>query len=373
MRHVIIVSALVLTSCSRSDAPPAAVPVAGPPFYVDKADLSYYLDGRTKTPIRSPEDWDKRREHILANMQLVMGPMPSQMTPPLTKPPLTKPPLDVRVEEDVDVGASVRRKLTFAAGPGANRVSAYLFLPKGLTAPTPGVLCLHPSSQELGKALPSGLADPKERPYAVELADRGYVTLAPDYIHSGGYHFDPYENGFESATMLGVWNHRVALDLLQSLPEVDGTRLAAIGQSLGGHNSLFLAAFDPRVKAVVSSCGFCSFPTYMKGDLDGWSRIGYMPRIRTVYELKPEKMPFDFPEVLAAIAPRAVHVVAPIHDSNFNVDGVKDCVKAARPIFALFGAADRISTDYPDAGHDFPDESRRRAYAFLDRWLKAGR
>ena len=56
----------------------------------------------------------------------------------------------------------------------------------------------------------------------MHLAERGYVVLAPDYVHSGGYKFDPYDNGFVSATMLGIWNHRVGLDLLQSLPEVDG-------------------------------------------------------------------------------------------------------------------------------------------------------
>ena len=31
-----------------------------------------------------------------------------------------------------------------------------------------------------------------------------------------------FEHGFVSATMLGIWNHRRAVDLLQSLPEVDG-------------------------------------------------------------------------------------------------------------------------------------------------------
>jgi predicted dienelactone hydrolase len=47
--------------------------------------------------------------------------------------------------------------------------------------------------------------------------------------------------------------------VLQSLPEVDPRRIGSIGHSLGGHNTLFVAAFDRRIKAMVTSCGFNSF------------------------------------------------------------------------------------------------------------------
>jgi predicted dienelactone hydrolase len=234
----------------------------------------------------------------------------------------------------------------------------------------PAVLCPHPTSRPLGKGVPAGLGDKPETAYAVHLAERGYVTLAPDYVNSGDNHFDPYKAGYLSATMKGIWNHMRCVDLLQSLPEVDPERIGTIGHSLGGHNSMFVAAFDTRITCIVSNCGFCSFPTYYKGNLAGWSHDGYMPRIRTVYQLKPEKMPFDFPEVVAALAPRAFLAIAPIKDSNFDVEGVKDCIKAARPVYELLGAADRLSALYPDAGHTFPLEARQAAYAWFDRWLK---
>ena len=50
---------------------------------------------------------------------------------------------------------------------------------------------------------------------------------------------------------------------------ISGKRIGVIGHSLGGHNSLFVAAFDPRLRAVVSSCGFNAFPKYKNGDLTG--------------------------------------------------------------------------------------------------------
>jgi fermentation-respiration switch protein FrsA (DUF1100 family) len=330
------------------------------PTYPDHTRLLVYRDaeGREHT-IRKAEDWPRRRAHILAAMQQVMGPLPDDSR---------KVPLDVRVSEETRSGTYVRKKLTFAVEKG-DRLSAYLFLPRS-TGKRPAVLCLHPTSKGLGKGIPAGLGDKPDRHYAVHLAERGYVTLAPDYVNSGDYRFDPYKHGYASATMKGIWNHMRAVDLLASLPEVDAERIGVIGHSLGGHNAMFVAAFDTRLRCVVSSCGFCSFPTYYKGNLAGWSHDGYMPRLRTVYGLKPEKVPFDFPEVVAALAPRAFLASAPLKDHNFDVQGVRDCIAAARPVYELLGAGEKLSANYPNCAHDFPPQARKVAYEWLDRWLK---
>jgi pimeloyl-ACP methyl ester carboxylesterase len=167
----------------------------------------------------------------------------------------------------------------------------------------------------------------------VELAARGYVALAPDDANFGEHPCDPYALGYASATMKAIVDHRRALDLLCGMPEVDSRRIGAIGHSLGGHNALFLAAYDGRVKAVVTSCGFNSFFKYRDGDLTGWSHAGYMPRIASRFGCDPKQMPFDFTEVLAAVAPRAVFISAPLHDDNFELSGVKDCLAAASPVY----------------------------------------
>jgi hypothetical protein len=95
-----------------------------------------------------------------------------------------------------------------------------------------------------------------------------------------------------------------------------------------------------------------------------------MPRIVTVYGLNPEKMPFDFPEVVAALAPRPFLVIAPLQDDNFEVSGVKDCMAAAAGVYDLLGARDKLAAWYPDCKHEFPPESRKKAYEWLDHWLK---
>jgi predicted dienelactone hydrolase len=316
-------------------------------------------DGKAK-PVATAADWAKRRAQILANMQEVMGPLPADSK---------KAPLDPKVIEESDEGTYVRQKVTIAVEAG-DRLPLYVLVPKQRAGQVPGVVCLHPTSRALGKGIPTGFGDKPDRHYAVHLAERGYVALAPDYVNSGEYKVDPYKAGYASATMKGIWNHMRCVDYLQTRPEVRPDRIGAIGHSLGGHNSIFLGVFDERVKCIVSNCGFCSFPTYMKGDLTGWSHDGYMPRIRTVYDRNPAKMPWDFPEAVGALAPRAFLASAPVNDHNFDVGGVKDCLAAAAPVYELLGAKERLRGVYPAGGHDFPDDARKAAYEWLDRWLE---
>ncbi|GBD35490.1 hypothetical protein HRbin36_00602 [bacterium HR36] len=337
-----------------------ANPDKSAPVYADRQNLLVYYDAAGQLrPVTTPQQWAIRRQHILANMQKVMGPLPKHDI---------SLPLEIQVSEEVRTKSYVRRKITYQAEPG-DRIPAYLFVPLGLKGKVPGIVCLHPTNRELGKGVVAGLGGAPNRQYAVELAERGFVTIAPDYVNMGEYKCDPYQRGYVSATMKGIVNHRRAVDVLQSLAEVDAERIGAIGHSLGGHNSIFLAVFDERVQCVVSSCGFCSFRTYMMGNLRGWSHAGYMPLILKQYDADPKKMPFEFTEVIAALAPRPFLAVAPVHDHNFDVAGVRECMTAAEPVYRFLSAPEKLRAIYPEAGHDFPDEARQAAYRWIARWL----
>ena len=157
------------------------------------------------------------------------------------------------------------------------------------------------------------------------------------------------------------------MDLLSSLPEVDSDRIGVIGHSLGGHNALFTAPFDPRLKVVVSSCGFTSF---VKDDMPSWTGPRYMPRIKTVFENDARKMPFDFSEVVATLAPRPFLAVAATKDNDFDVSGVRDVMQVAASAYELHGKGENLQAIYPDSPHDFPTDARRQAYGFLDKHLK---
>lgn len=332
------------------------------PSTANRPPLLTFQDASGKAQeISKPADWPARRAQILERMQEVMGPLPAIRN---------KVPLDMQVIDELRTESFVRQKITYVAEPG-DRVPAYLFVPLKTKERLPAVVCLQGTNVKLGNGVVAGLEGfENDRAYAVHLAQRGYVTLAPCYVNMGEYQFDVYNRGYASATMKAIWNHLRAVDLLQSLPQVNPERIGAFGHSLGGHNSMFLAAFDERIKCVVSNCGFCSFARYKQGNLTGWSHDGYMPRIRSTFDLSPAKMPFEFDEVVAVIAPRPFLASAPVRDDNFDLQGVKDCIASAKPVYELLGAADRLAANYPDCDHNFPPEVRAVAYAWLDRWLK---
>ena len=317
----------------------------------------------TPTLLRAADEPD--RAALRKKMERAMGPLPNADR---------KVPLDAKVISEEKLDGYVRLKVTFAVEKG-DRVPAWLLVPNTATRDkkAPAMLCLH-QTISIGKDEPIGLGKQDSKAQALHLVKRGFVCLAPDYPSFGDYKYDFQEafkrGDYQSGTMKAVWNNMRAVDYLQSLPEVDGERIGVIGHSLGGHNSMFTAAFDERLKVIVSSCGFCSFAKYYKGNLKGWTSERYMPLIAREFGNDPKKMPFDFSDVVTSFAPRAFLAVAPEKDDNFEVSGVRDVIAAAEPAYKALKAANKLKALYPDAGHDFPADARKTAYEFIEAELK---
>lgn len=319
-------------------------------------------------PVKSKSDWQKRRAETLRGMQEIMGPLPGKAK---------RCALDLRVEEEVDCGGYVRRFLTYTAEPGS-RVPAYLLIPKDALAAKrkfPAVLALHPTDMEYGHRVTVEKLRDRYRAYAHDLAVRGFVVLAPAYPIMANYQPDVCALGYESGTMKAIWDNLRGLDVLDSLPMVRRGRYGAIGHSLGGHNAIYTAVFDERIKAVVSSCGFDSFLDYYGGNPAnwqperGWCQTRYMPRL-AAYQGRLAEIPFDFHELIGALAPQPVFINAPLGDANFQWRSVDAIVQAALPVYALYGARENLRVVHPDCAHDFPEAVREQAYEFLAAALK---
>ena len=322
--------------------------------------LKYRTSGGTTAEATNATEWSMRGNEILLAMQKVMGKLPGNEK---------RCALDMRIEEEADCGSYVRQLISYAAEPGG-RVPAYLCIPKSATAqkPSPAVLCLHPTENKIGHKVVVGLGGKENRQYAAELAERGFVTLSPSYVQLANYQPDLKALGYESGTMKAIWDNLRGLDLLESLTFVDhSTGFAAIGHSLGGHNSIFTAVFDSRIKVVVSSCGFDSFVDYYGGNIKGWTQERYMPRMAD-YLGHPQDVPFDFYELIAALGDRQVFVNAPLRDANFQHDSVDRIAAAAKPVFSLLGGT--LTVVHPDSEHDFPDEARQQSYRLIESVLK---
>jgi dienelactone hydrolase len=332
------------------------------PTYRDRLNLLVVQDeaGKEK-PVRDAFDWGQRRAQILAAAQSVLGALPDSHQ---------RVPLDLRVLSETATANYVRKKITYGSDLDS-RATAYLLLPDNVRRGAPALICLHDDTP-LGKDEPAGLGGRDSLHYADDLAQRGYVCLVPDYPSFGdnAYDFKKHAGTYASGSMKAVWDNIRGIDLLETLPEVSNKRIGILGHGLGGQSALLTAVFDSRLAAVVSSCGFTTFPRYKGGDLADWATARRMPRIRDVYHNDPSKIPFDFAELLGTLVPRSVFVSAPLHDPMMDVEGVKSAIASASAVYQLRKVSSSLRVMHPDSGHDFTEAARAEAYTWLDQRLK---
>ncbi len=280
--------------------------------------------------------------------------------------------LQPKITEQVGLTGCTREKVSYLVEPGV-RVSAYLFLPAGEER-RPAVLCIHQHNREyhLGKSEPAGLSGNPEQFYALELARRGYVTLAPDAIGFEerqhpllrGQEYERFEatkrlTEGSSLQAKMLWDLMRALDYLTSRREVDTRRIGCIGHSLGGQETLFLSAIDRRIAAAASSCGFSSYRAIFDASILHNAAL-YVPGLLRHGDLG---------RVLALMAPRPFLALAGSMDPLFPLAGIQETVKEAR---RAYRSKDRLRLEvFAGLGHGFPAPMRETAYAWLDRWLKA--
>lgn len=335
-------------------------------------DLLSYRDATgLEKPVKTFEEWQVKRLQILEGMQKAMGKLPDRSD---------LPALDMQISDSLKEESYTRYTISVAVAEN-ERVPAYLYVPFQRDGPQklPAMLVLH-GTGDLGKQLVDGRSPMPNRAHAKELAQRGYVVIAPDYPSMGDlldYNFE--EDSYPSGTMKGIVNHMRCIDVLQAREDVDPERMGVLGHSLGGHNAMFVGAFDTRLKVVVSSCGWTLFDYYDIGEeaskkyggrLGPWAQDRYMPLLRDKYDLDSKKFPFDFDEVIAAIAPRPFFSNSPVNDSNFDVEGVREGIASAAEVYKFFSAEEDLQVRYPDAGHDFPPKVRLEAYRFIDKILE---
>ncbi|MRG46031.1 alpha/beta fold hydrolase [Chitinophaga sp. SYP-B3965] len=304
------------------------------------------------------------RAQVLQKMELVMGPLPKN----------NHTAFNVKITDSLVEEDHTRYTINFTVAEN-EILPALLYIPhkKGKL---PGMLVLH-GTDPLGKMVLSGISTKPNRAYAKELAQRGYVVIAPDYPTFGDMKdYDFEKDRYVSGTMKGIFDHIRCIDLLQSRPEVDPNRIGVIGHSLGGHNAIFVAAFDPRIKVIVASSSWTLMDYYNIGEeaskkfggrLGPWAQTRYMPLIRDKYELK--EIPFDFDELIAYLAPRPFFNNSPLKDANFDVKGVEKGMVYITKAYKDLKASDKLQVRYPDAGHDFPPKERQEAYEFIDKVL----
>lgn len=319
--------------------------------------------------IASPEQWQERKK-LLKQRYL-------ELLRDEHKP--KRPPLDLRVHEETVVDGQYRRQLISYAVESDERAHAYLGIPLELDGPAPAIVALH-GTYKYGKQRAAGLIDNPDKAYLDHLCRRGYVVIAPEHFVSG--HRIPPEGPYETErfyekhpqwTAVGkfTFEHSIAIDVLQSLDQVDPERIGALGHSLGGHGTFFLAAYDERIKAAACNCGASFFRH--NSAFEAWSRdhwYVYFKPLRPGFQRK-ELPPIDFHEIIALIAPRAFLDLSGLNDGNPGTQRQRVLMLTKiMEVYELEGVPQNFGFYVHGRGHSVAHESRQLIYGWMDTHLK---
>jgi dienelactone hydrolase len=321
--------------------PPAKLPADAP-------QLSELLVDAEGKPITILEGWKTRRAELRRWWLDFLGPMPAERK--------AAPQLTV-VEEDQTEGV-IRQLVRYEIEPGL-MTEAYLLKPAKQLGKAPGIAVFH-STTPPSIRQPAGLEGPPEKAFGLRYAKRGCVCFCPrNYLW-------PATNGISAlpeaqkymARVPGskgmakmLYDSLVAVDILASLPEVDSARLGTVGHSLGAKETLYLGAFDERVKVTVSSEGGVGTK------FSNWEAPWYLgPAI------KQPTFTHEHHELLALTAPRPFLLLG---GNSADGDRGWPFIAAALPVYELYGKPARVGQFMHGKGHAVPPEAETR----IEEWL----
>lgn len=336
--------------------PPTTLPTNAPPLAP--------LLGAGAGAVTTPAQWAGRRVEIERAWTQFLGGFPRE-----------KAPLAPEFLKQEELPTFTRQLVTYQIEDGV-RTDAMLLTPRGASGKLPAIVLFHPTySNHYARAV--GLeGDDPERHQAVQLVERGYVVLAPRcFIWA---ELPPgYQRKGESLYVANVrrmqerhpqwkgmtrmtWDGIRALDFLETLPNVDTNRVGLFGHSLGAKEVVYVAAFDPRPRCVVSSEGGIGLR------LSNWQDVWYLgPEIRAPGFAR------EHHELLALIAPRPFLLLAGGPGGGAaDGDASWPFLEAARPVYRLLGAPDNVGWLHHGLGHRYGAQARDVTEVFLDRHLK---
>ena len=303
-------------------------------------------------PITSKRQWLKQREVLRKEWLEVLGSLPA-----------CKPRLKTEILNTEHLPGFTRQHLRYQVEDGLF-TDGCLLKPKNAKGKLPAVVVFHPTTPLQARSVASLDAEyPDEKWQGVQLVQRGYVVWCPrNYINTEGADWQGNAQrvrarhpNWTGMTRM-VWDAIRAADFLESLPNVNRKRIGCIGHSLGGKEVLYAMAFDERYQAGVSSEGGIGLR------FSNWNDAWYLGKLIDQPSFRRENH-----EVLALIAPRAFLLLA---GNSADDERSRAFIEAIKPIYALFGAGEKVYLFNHGLGHRYPPEARAMAEEFLDRFLK---
>ena len=294
-----------------------------------------------------------------------------------------------------DRGTYEARKLVFNVSADC-RVPAYLLVPKG-SGPFPAVVALHDHGAFFLIGKEKMIRPFDDRPEIIAAADdwvkksyggrfvgdalaqHGYVVFSADALYWGDRgRKEGADHSMQQAvaanlmqmgtTWLGIntSDDIRAAEFVASLPEVDPTRIGAIGLSMGSHRTWMLNALSDRITAAVAVCWMCTTDALMTPGNN-------QTKGQSAYTMLPPGLrnDLDYPDVASIACPKPLMVFdGGEKDKLFPVAGVDAAYARMHKVYDSRGVGDRLVTKRWDVGHVFNVEMQDEAITWLDRWLK---
>ena len=253
-----------------------------------------------------------------------------------------------------------------------NALKGEVYLPQGKTSRPPRgekwplVIWLHGYSYSTGYS---------RWAFWTPLVNQGFAVMSFDQIGFGSradqqlHFYDRYPDW----SLLGkmVADTRAAIDAVSALDAIDTSRIYIAGVGLGAKVGLVTAALDSRVSALALIAGIAPLrldtPENGTEGIRHYSHLhGLLPRFG-FFVGHNDRLPIDFDEILAAVAPRPVFVSAPTLDRYFPVDDVSAAVAASNQVYSLLGRPGGITLDTPVEFSRYTNAVQRPAYDWLAR------
>jgi dienelactone hydrolase len=248
-------------------------------------------------------------------------------------------------------------------------IHAYEAIPSKLSHDTPVVIALHQTTSH-GKDEVLGFAGNKDFAYGRFFLKEGFIVVAPDVFVAGENYRE--ELDWDTSEFYAEYPEWSAMGrmLQDNVSVVSYSReahrfrcVAVVGHSLGGHNALFLGAFDDRIDIVVASAGFELIST--DENATRWARdhgFVYMPRMRSLLEVPPPReVPWDFDDVIRLILPRKVLVIQGTNDRAWTrPESVASAISSASD-----DRTDSLHTILHSAGHHFGSDLQKETAEFI--------
>ena len=263
---------------------------------------------------------------------------------------------------------------------GLEPVPAYFVKPKKLSGRVPTVLYhhAHGGDYRLGKdEFLKGRSAIHNPPYAELITSLGWCGLCADTWVFGERFRPPREkepasthehDTFKHMLWTGrvMWGMMVydsirAMDYLHTRPEVDTSRIATAGLSMGSTMAWWLAALDERVKVTVDICCLTDYQALIDiGNLKGHGIYYYVPSL-----LKH----FTTAEINALIAPRAHISLAGNRDLLTPPAGLVRIDAELKKVYSAAGHPERWRIFRQDIGHQETPEMRAEIVSFFKQHL----